>query len=78
MASHPDSQTMMSHRRRGTVGPKSFAFINLDNEPAADVLLKTAVRPEPWDLTTREMAATITRRLGCLPLALVYAGKAML
>lgn len=62
MASHPDFQILMSHRCRGTVGSKSFAFINLDNEPATDVLLKTVARSEPWDLTTREMAATITRR----------------
>ena len=67
-----------SHKVHGTVGCKSFQFGNLDSEPATDLLLKAACQPEPWDSSTKESALRITKVLGYLPLALVYAGRAIM
>ena len=67
-----------SHRIQGTVGSKFLPFSDLDDEPATELLLKTADHPEPWDSATRESASKITNHLGCLPLALVFAGRAIL
>lgn len=67
-----------SHKIHGTVGPKSFEFGNMDVEPATSLLLKAACTPEPWDASTRQSASLITKALGYLPLALVYAGKAIM
>ncbi len=67
-----------SHKVHGTVGPKSFEFGNMDSEPATDLLLKAASAPKPWDVPTKESASLITKTLGYLPLALVYAGRAIM
>ena len=52
-----------THRIHGTVGSKSFTFSNLDQEPAAQLLLKAADKPTPWDSPTQEMASIITKLL---------------
>lgn len=67
-----------SHKVHGTVGPKSFEFGNMDSEPATDLLLKAACAPKPWDVPTKESASFVTKTLGYLPLALVYAGRAIM
>ena len=38
-------------------------FGNLDREPAAQLLLKAADKPAPWDSPTQEMASIITKLL---------------
>ena len=67
-----------SHRMHGTVGSRFYLFTVLDNEPATRLLLTTAEHPKPWDSATQESANEITNHLGRLPLALVYAGRAIL
>ena len=64
-----------SHEVHGTVG--SFDFGELDHGNATDLLLKAAGRKEPWDTPTKKDALSITEILGFLPLAIVYAGKAI-
>ncbi|MCJ1283494.1 hypothetical protein MMC26_002824 [Xylographa opegraphella] len=61
----------------GTVGKRSFRFDKLESEPAADLLLQAAAKSQPWDKPTKTLAREITTVLGCLPLALVCAGKAI-
>ena len=67
-----------SHKVHGSVGPRFFDFGQLDGEPAIHLLLKAACSPEPWDVSTTETASYITQALGFLPLALVFAGKAIM
>ena len=67
-----------SHKVHGTVGSRSFEFGNMDSKPAVELLLKAACTPEPWDPPTKECASIITEALGYLPLALVYAGRAIM
>ncbi|MCJ1392481.1 hypothetical protein MMC18_005348 [Xylographa bjoerkii] len=61
----------------GTVGKKSYRFDKLESEPATDLLLQAAAKSRPWDKPTKTLALDITTVLGCLPLALVCAGKAI-
>ena len=64
-----------SHEVHATVG--SFEFAELDHENANNLLLKATGRKEPWDISTKEDASSITKILGWLPLAIIYAGKAI-
>ncbi|KAA6414008.1 MAG: hypothetical protein FRX48_02370 [Lasallia pustulata] len=66
-----------AHKVHGTVGSQYFDFGQLEGAPAADLLLKAAGRPNPWDPPTKSLALNISTVLGALPLALVYAGKAI-
>lgn len=66
-----------AHKVYGTVGSRYFDFGQLEGGPAADLLLKAAGRPRPWDSPTKTLAASISAVLGALPLALVFAGKAI-
>ncbi len=61
----------------GYRGSGFYQFEKLDTEAANDLLLKAAGIACPWDQSVRESAATITSALGCLPLALIHAGKAI-
>lgn len=66
-----------AHKVHGTTGSQYFDFGQLEGGPAADLLLKAAGRPKPWDSPTKSLALSISTVLGALPLALVYAGKAI-
>ena len=61
----------------GTVGEGSCELERLEDDDAANLLLKHAQEPSPWKSSARLMAKSITKVLGYLPLALVYAGKAI-
>lgn len=61
----------------GTVGRGSYYFGEFDADEADTLLLKAAHEPSPWDPSTKRYAASITKALGYLPLALVHAGSAI-
>lgn len=61
----------------GTLGTGFYQFEKLEAEAASDVLLKAAGITHPWDSSVRESAALVASALGCLPLALILAGKAI-
>ncbi len=67
-----------SNKTHGTVGSKSHDLQPLPTNEANDLLLRAAGKPGPWDPGTRSLAEPISRRLGCLPLALIQAGTAIL
>ncbi|MCJ1243824.1 hypothetical protein MMC30_001021 [Trapelia coarctata] len=62
----------------GTFGPRSYHFTELAETESNDLLLKAADEPMPWSLLTQQSATDICKVLGCLPLALVHAGKTIL
>ena len=62
----------------GTVGPRYYHFTELAATESNDLLLKAADEPTPWSLVTQQSATDICKALGCLPLALVHAGKTIL
>ena len=61
-----------------TIGPGFFHFAGLEFSAASDLLLKAAGELAPCDSTTKESAFAIAGLLGCLPLALIQTGKAVL
>ena len=61
----------------GYLGSWFYHFEKLETEAANDLLLKAAGIIHPWDSSVRESAAIVTSALGCLPLALIHAGKAI-
>lgn len=61
----------------GNVGERFCELEKLEEMDARDLLLKHAREETPWDESARSMAKRITEVLGYLPLALVYAGKAI-
>jgi tetratricopeptide (TPR) repeat protein len=66
-----------SYKVHGTVGSRFYHFEKLGTEEANDLLLAAACEPSPYKASSRESAALIAKELGCLPLALVHAGKAI-
>ncbi|KAF2096847.1 tetratricopeptide repeat domain-containing protein [Rhizodiscina lignyota] len=66
-----------ANRIHGTVGSCSYCFEELTPDEANDLLLKTAGKPHPWEISTRKAGARIAQALGYLPLALVQAGAAI-
>jgi tetratricopeptide (TPR) repeat protein len=50
----------------------------MESSAASDLLLRAAGEPAPWDSRAKKSASAIAEILGCLPLALVQAGKAVL
>ncbi|KXG49652.1 Tetratricopeptide-like helical [Penicillium griseofulvum] len=62
----------------GTDGSRFFHFDKLETEEASDLLLSAAAFPRPWGAQTRSYANRAAQILGCLPLALIHAGKAIL
>lgn len=64
-------------RTLGMPGRHYIRFTELKEDEANDLLLKAADEPTPYSPTTHDLATEITKKLGCLPLALVHAGKAI-
>lgn len=62
----------------GTIGPRFYHFEGLGETEAVDLLLKAALVPLPWTHSTIDSAKRICQVLGCLPLALLHAGKTIL
>ena len=58
-------------------GRRYLRFTELKGDEASDLLLKAADEPSPYSATIHRLATEITKKLGCLPLALVHAGKAI-
>jgi tetratricopeptide (TPR) repeat protein len=65
------------NKMHGNIGSRFYQFEKLESEAANELLLRAAGISCPWDLPVRESAALITSTLGCLPLALIHAGKAI-
>ena len=61
----------------GNAGEGFCELEKLEEMEARDLLLKQAREETPWDESARSTARRITEVLGYLPLALVYAGKAI-
>lgn len=64
-------------RTLGMPGRRYLHFTELKDDEASDLLLRAADEPAPYTSTVRHLASEITKKLGCLPLALVHAGKAI-
>ena len=65
------------NRVHGSRGSRFYHFEKLETEAAKDLLLKAADIERPWKDPDRESAALVASELGCLPLALIHAGKAI-
>ena len=65
-------------KTQGTFGPSSFDFAELKENESVDLLLRAADEPSPWSQSSIQFAKEICRALGCLPLALLHAGKTIL
>ena len=65
-------------RVHGNIGLRSYQFERLEDNEASELVLRAADEPTPWNPSVQTSAALIARTLGCLPLALVHAGKAVL
>lgn len=61
----------------GMRGRRYLRFTELKQEEANDLLLRAADEPTPYSPATHHLATEITKKLGCMPLALVHAGKAI-
>ena len=64
-------------KKLGTVGDGFSHFEGLEEHEAKTLLLEMAEESKPWQSSAMESAATITKALGYLPLALVHAGTAI-
>lgn len=64
-------------RTLGMPGQRYLRFTELSEDEASDLLLRAADGPTPYSSTILHLATKITKKLGCLPLALVHAGKAI-
>ena len=64
-------------RTLGMPGRRYLRFTELKEDEANDLLLRAADEPTPYSATIHRLATEITKKLGCLPLALVHAGKAI-
>jgi tetratricopeptide (TPR) repeat protein len=62
----------------GTIGQHFFHFERLEPDEANELLLRAAGMPTPWNGSTKSSATQVATELGCLPLALVAAGRAIL
>ena len=67
-----------SNKALGTVGPQYLHFEGLKDDDANTLLLKAASKPVPGDTCSQRLAASITKALGSLPLAILHAGKAIM
>ncbi|KAH8596264.1 hypothetical protein B0O99DRAFT_685796 [Bisporella sp. PMI_857] len=65
-------------RKLGTFGAKHYHFERMELEEAHELLMEESGQERPWVASVQENARQIAEALGCLPLALVYAGKAIL
>ena len=66
-----------AHISFGTAGERSLELGKMDGNEATELLLRAATEPQPWTPSARELAVSICKHLYYLPLALVYAGKAI-
>ncbi|KAL8759088.1 MAG: hypothetical protein Q9184_003729 [Pyrenodesmia sp. 2 TL-2023] len=64
-------------RTLGMPGRRYLRFTELKDDEASDLLLRAADEPAPYTSAVRHLASEITKKLGCLPLALVHAGRAI-
>jgi len=64
-------------RTLGMPGRRYLRFTELKEDEANDLLLRAADEPTPYSPAIHHLATEITKKLGCLPLALVHAGKAI-
>ena len=64
-------------KKYGTVAGGFFHFDGLEEDHAKSLLLKTAEVSSPWQSSVMTYAASITKALGYLPLAVVHAGSAI-
>ena len=62
----------------GTIGSRYYHFADLEETEAISLLLRAADEAPPWSPSTLNSAKDICVTLGCLPLALVHAGKTIL
>lgn len=62
-------------RTQGTVGPRYLEFSGLDEMVSINLLLRLADETSPWTSQAIKLARRIAKAVGCLPLALTYAGK---
>ena len=62
----------------GTVGPRYFQFEELEEAKSVELLLNAANESVPWIPASVTLARNIANALGCLPLALIHAGKTIL
>ena len=65
------------HKIHGTIGV-GFNFSQWDPGSARALLLKASNEPLPWSLSVLDLATTITKTLGYLPLAVIVAGRTIL
>ena len=65
-------------KTRGTVGPRYFEFQGLEEKKSVELLLNAANESLPWVPSSMNLARTIAKTLGYLPLALIHAGKTIL
>ena len=63
---------------QGTIGSRSYHFAELEETESVELLLRAADEPLPWSVSTLDSAKEVCRTLGCLPLALIHAGKTIL
>ena len=62
----------------GTIGPRCYHFVELNETESMELLLKAADERPPWSPSTLDSVKEICQALGHLPLALMHAGKTVL
>lgn len=65
------------HKIHGNVGCRFFNFQGTDLLDSVELLLRAAAIPEPWGEPVLAAGEEIAQVLGCLPLALVQAGRSI-
>jgi len=64
-------------KTHGTIGQRFYQFERLEDDEASELLLRAADYQRPHTSLTIQLATTISKALGALPLALVHAGNAI-
>ncbi|KAG9231001.1 hypothetical protein BJ875DRAFT_470717 [Amylocarpus encephaloides] len=63
--------------KHGTIGQRFYHFDRLAQEEASELLLRAAGHLKPQAPSILQLASTISKALGALPLALIHAGNAI-